>query len=603
MSYPPLVKLALIEGQFPMTAPSRPADFAARHAGLLLSAAVFASLVIVSLLSGGFGRIGSDGDDVMRLVEVRDLLNGQGWFDLVQPRLGLEGGTLMHWSRLVDLPLAVTAVALTPFVGQHTALMIAVTFWPLISVLIVTGALVLGARALGGRGVVAYACLFGFAVLFRHFRFLPGAIDHHNLQLGLLMLAVAALAGRARAPAAMALAGASLALAAAIGVEVHLFVGAIAVFVALDWMVAGEPAQRGAVVFGASFAAVLAATFLLTVPPLDYGIARCDAHSATTLLAGLAGGAAFGLAAQVTSSKSFAVRAGALANVAAICAVLVVLIAPHCLSNPLDSLSPQARELWLSRVDEARPTSAYLDGQLNEFLFRLGTIGAGLLASAWLAWKGDDRRSALLFLLVLTVSLVFALYQTRFYVFGQLFAVLPLAVLAARLHAGEGGAPRLAYLGVVVVGIPAIWGVAGAAIAPPRPPVIVAAAEACDPAAIHAALNVLPPGRILAPASDAPGLLLETPHSALYGHYHRNAAGIDAALAIFTGPPAGARARIAAAKVDYLLVCPSDPDMRFFAERAPDGLVGRVLDGDVPDWLEPAVKVGPATIYRPKRGS
>ena len=150
-----------------MTLQSRTAAFGARNAGLVLSAAVLISLVIVSLLKGDFGSIGPDGDDVMRLVEVRDLLNGQGWYDLTQPRLGPEGGTLMHWSRLVDLPIAVIAAIFQPFLGQEMALSLAITFWPLLSVLIVTTALVMGARAVGGRGVVAFVCLFGFAVLFQ----------------------------------------------------------------------------------------------------------------------------------------------------------------------------------------------------------------------------------------------------------------------------------------------------------------------------------------------------------------------------------------------------------------------------------------------------
>ncbi len=51
--------------------------------------------------------VGGDNDDVMRLVQIRDLLAGQSWFDLTQYRLGLDGGTLMHWSRLIDLPIAV----------------------------------------------------------------------------------------------------------------------------------------------------------------------------------------------------------------------------------------------------------------------------------------------------------------------------------------------------------------------------------------------------------------------------------------------------------------------------------------------------------------
>jgi hypothetical protein len=587
-----------MKGSFLITAPVRSATFAQDHAGLLLSAAVVASLMIVSVLSGSFGAIGPDGDDVMRLVQIRELLEGQAWFDLNQPRLGPEGGTLMHWSRLVDLPIAAIAAALSPFLGRESAIGFATTVWPLISVLIVTSALVAGARALGGRGVLLFTCLIAFAVLYRHFRFLPGSIDHHNLQLGLVLLGAVSLLGRERPPAPVALAGVSLALAAAIGVEVHLFVAVIAAFVAVDWAVSGAPAQRGAVVFGASFAATLAATFLITVPPLDYWTARCDAHSSVTLLAGLAGGVSFALAAQVASDKSLAIRLAVLANVAAITAAMIMVSGPQCLANPLDALSADARELWLARVDEARPTLVYLNGQLDEFLFRLGTILAGIGAAVFLARRGDNTRAQVLFILLLTVSLIFALYQTRFYVFGQLFAILPLALLAARIHAGAAGpaVPRLAYLAVLLLAAPFLWGLAGRMIAPPKVP--IAAAEDCDPRATYAALNALPTGRILAPASDAPGLLLETRHSVLYGHYHRNLAGIDAALAIFTSPPDAARARLKAAGVDYLLVCPSDVDLKFFAGHAPDGLIGEIMASRPPAWLEPALAAGPATIYR-----
>lgn len=584
-----------------MTAPVRSATFAEDHAGLLLSAAVIGSLMIISLLNGTFGSIGPDGDDVMRLVQVRELLEGQAWFDLRQPRLGPEGGTLMHWSRLVDLPIAGIAAALTPFLGRNTALGLAITVWPLLSMLTVTVAFVSGARALGGRSLLLFTCLVAFAVLFRHFRYLPGSIDHHNLQLGLVLLGAVSLLAREHPPGPMALAGASLALAAAIGVEVHLFVAVIAAFVAIDWAVSGAPAQRGAVVFGASFAATLAATFLITVPPLDYWTARCDAHSSVTLVAGLTGGVSFALAAQITSDKSIAIRLAVLANVAAITAAMILVSGPQCLANPLDALSADARELWLARVDEARPTLVYLNGRLDEFLFRLGTLLAGLGAAVFLALRGDNLRAQILFILLLTVSLVFSLYQTRFYVFGQLFAVLPLALLAARIHAGAAGPalPRLAYLAVLLLAVPFMWGLAGRMIsAPPQTPAAPAAAEVCDPRATYAALNALPAGRILAPASDAPGLLLETRHSVLYGHYHRNLAGIDAALAIFTSPPDAARVRLGAAGVDYLLVCPSDPDLQFFAAHAPDGLIGEIIASRPPAWLEPALLAGPVTIYR-----
>src|SRR5262245_57481523 len=62
-------------------------------------------------------------DDAMRLVQVRDLLGGQAWFDLTQYRLSPPDGVVMHWSRLIDLPIAILIRAgeliLSPAMAQQ----------------------------------------------------------------------------------------------------------------------------------------------------------------------------------------------------------------------------------------------------------------------------------------------------------------------------------------------------------------------------------------------------------------------------------------------------------------------------------------------------
>ena len=56
-----------------------------------------------------------DPDDELRLQQVRDLIAGQGWFDLHQYRVDAsDGGVLRHWSRLVDAPIAGLVLALRP---------------------------------------------------------------------------------------------------------------------------------------------------------------------------------------------------------------------------------------------------------------------------------------------------------------------------------------------------------------------------------------------------------------------------------------------------------------------------------------------------------
>ena len=63
-----------------------------------------------------------DTDDNLRLAQVRALLGGQGWYDLVQHRLDpVHGGADIHWSRLVDLPIAGLTLALRPLLGGPEA--------------------------------------------------------------------------------------------------------------------------------------------------------------------------------------------------------------------------------------------------------------------------------------------------------------------------------------------------------------------------------------------------------------------------------------------------------------------------------------------------
>jgi hypothetical protein len=62
-----------------------------------------------------------DTDDNMRMMQVRGLLHGQGWFDLRQHRMNPPFGANIHWSRLVDLPIAGLILGLRPLLGGPAA--------------------------------------------------------------------------------------------------------------------------------------------------------------------------------------------------------------------------------------------------------------------------------------------------------------------------------------------------------------------------------------------------------------------------------------------------------------------------------------------------
>ena len=74
-----------------------------------------------------------DPDDALRLLQVRDLLAGQSWFDLHQYRIDAPRSVPMHWSRLVDLPLLIVIGLLTPLVGSAAAELTAMIVVPLVT--------------------------------------------------------------------------------------------------------------------------------------------------------------------------------------------------------------------------------------------------------------------------------------------------------------------------------------------------------------------------------------------------------------------------------------------------------------------------------------
>lgn len=80
-----------------------------------------ALLALCLQTAGGFPTLGAatgDNDSMLRLVEIRDLIGGQGWFDLHQYRMGPQGGFVMHWSRLVDAPIAAIILVVSAFSGR-----------------------------------------------------------------------------------------------------------------------------------------------------------------------------------------------------------------------------------------------------------------------------------------------------------------------------------------------------------------------------------------------------------------------------------------------------------------------------------------------------
>lgn len=594
--------------------------FSGLHLPVLLTFGLFAAAVTIAAL-GSSDYVGRDNDDVMRLVQVRDFLAGQGWFDLLQPRLGLEGGTLMHWSRLIDLPIALLIGFFGLFFEGRTAEALALHIWPVLTALPLFYAMAIGGRAVAGARYGTLSAVFAlvatFLFAFSVSRFRPGAIDHHNVQLVLIAIIAAALVQPGRPAGAYAIAGMAAALAIAIGAETTPHVAVACGLVALIWLFQPRQSAAGAAAFSLSFAVMLTAAFYLTVPPSRYDVVVCDALSTGFYVLGALGAGGLFLAVATLSGRGLAARAAGLAAVAAVTAAAAIVVAPQCLASPLASLDPMLVDMWLDSVGEAQPV-------WRKFARDPWTAGGfyfvPLVAAAVAVFnirRGRSVEAHLILLALMGVSFAIALIQVRGSVFSNLLSILILAPVVAELRMRANRDPKnagksLVFVLSALISLPVVWIFVGASASLAYDRLTGRPAEAladtdekpvCNDSAALAPLAAEPVGVVAGPSNLGAAILRFTSHRALAAPYHRNQGGMLTELRIGLADPVDAHELIRTSGVTLIAFCRSDPQLRSVIEKAPGGLYAAIAAGRVPNWLEPVPETSgrPLEIYRVRR--
>ncbi|WP_099865822.1 hypothetical protein [Pararhizobium haloflavum] len=576
---------------------------------VLLTFLAVAGVILLRHFMFGADYVGLDNDDTMRLVQVRDLLAGQAWFDTTQLRLGLEGGTVMHWSRLVDLPIANLVAFFSAFADRETAEAIALTVWPLVTMLVLLAAIARVAAILGDEHCVFAAMLLTGIFAATSHRFAPGAIDHHNVQLALLAVGLIGLA-RPACPRSAGLSGAGLALAIAIGAETVPIVAAMCGAYALIWLRHGSEMRQGAVTFALSLSLTLTAAFYATVAPADYGRVVCDGFSTGFYAIGVFGGGTLFALAVTLSGRSFTARLVGCGCAALAIAAAILLVAPQCVADPLAGLDPMLRTMWLDHVGEAQSIAAMWSTSpamiAGHYLVPIIALAIALRA----AWRDDARQFHLVSALLVAAALAIALVQVRGAVFAALFAIPVLALVAGRARARLRASPRslraaAAFCLSIVLAAPASWALAGNLIGSSlrgksiSGPATADSAKGCRSQAQMAALADAPTGVVSAVSNIGDDILRHTEHRVLSAPYHRNQAGMLTQLHIATEGPQTAQAFLNGAGVTLVVFCPGDPETRQIIRAAPDGLYASLARGDVPDYLAPVPGGnGAMTIYR-----
>ena len=563
-----------------------------------------ASMALVLTLPRAL-QVVSDGtflnpDDAMRAVEVRDFMAGQAWFDLVPHRLSPDHSFSMHWSRIVDLPLAlmgwgfgcVLPPADAELAMRLTApcLLFAAALWALLSLV---------RNLIGPRALLPAALLLGGSTELVS-NFIPGHIHHHAAQATLLLLATKLLLDALAAPERWRSAvgvGVLSAVSLGIGLQNLPFVAGIGAVAGLGWMVRGPAGASLLAGFGGGLAAAGCVVFAVDVPPVLYGEGACDAFSTAHLLLASLGGALClvlaGVSVRLPQAWARLLAGGASAL---LLIVALRLCYPACLHDPMAGVDPLLRAQWLAYVGEALPLAQLVATDWLSGMPLVLTLIGGLAAT--LAAAVYDRRNRAAWgalLLLSTIGCVGTLYQVRVAASTCACLVPGLAWSMLRVFDIVHRHPkRPALLAATLVGLlgnGAGWSALAEAdarvLTPPRSRIGRGndVASCWSPRA-YDGLKALPTGLVLSTIDPGPQILAATSHSVLAAPYHRNSYGNRVALLAFAATPEAARPIVSESRATYIALCTSSNEAADVAAHDPDSLAATLLDGRVPDWLD-----------------
>ena len=535
-----------------------------------------------------------DPDDAMRLAQVRDLIAGQSWWDVSQHRLN-GGDFQMHWSRLVDLPLAAVLIVCDPLFGPATATRIAVTTVPLLTLLAVMSLGAVLTRRVAEIEAAKQSVLLAALSVPLIYQLQPVRIDHHGWQIAAVMGAVVALFGKPDARSG-AVAGACLAALVTISLEGLPITAVVTGVALLAWAL--DPSRR-AQALGLTIALPVDVALLhvATRGPAMFAPA-CDAI-APVWIAGLAlacGGAA---ATILVAPRALAVRIGALGLAGAAALATVRLGAPVCAKGPFATLDPLVYRFWYVNVSEGMPVWDQVPAwaAMTVGLPISGLIGATL---AWRGSEGEARARWAMLIGIAGAAFALSVVVMRTGATANALALPGAAWLLHRLLTRARAVPNagkrtLATAAAFLAATPGL--VAGAAFGmrgetAPAPSTQAAGPVPCDPPRDIPRLAALPSAALFAPIDITPAILATTPHRAIAGGYHRNGAAMRRVLAAFLAPPGAAQRLIAASGADYVVGCPGANETQLLARVAPHGLWARLERGERVAWLTPVALPG-----------
>lgn len=572
-----------------------------RRTALIAVVLLWAIWSVVTIISSWHAIVPmtfTDPDDAMRLVQVRDWMAGQSWFDVIQYRSEPPHGAPMHWSRFVDIPIMLMirlAGLVLPAAGAERFAVVVVPLLLLLALAVVLHHLTFratGRRITGVAAVLMLMLSLGVLVQFK-----PLRIDHHGTQILLGVISVAALlravTGRVRHAAIAGLASA-LSLSVAIeGLPLVAAIGGALGFVHLR-------DARGGRLLLAYLAALTFGAFLL--PLITLGVPAmlvpwCDALSPAYQAPFAVATGVLAIALRLIPQNGMPMRLATLALAGGAAAATFRLGAPVCAAGPFASLDPLVARIWYRNIAEGLPV--WVQPLDLRFLLPLPSL-LGLAATA-LAIRLDAparREGWIALLIVQVISCAVSILVMRAMGLAHLLALPATAWLVLRALAAAQSlktAPRRVITSVACFLLTPIG--AEAAVIAALPETNSSKAAAADNAvgarSICVArdnlrgLDALPKSELFAPLDISAHLLAYTQHSVVATGHHRAREGMKTVISAFIARPETARAIMMDTPSRYVVLCKGENEVQKYAKLYPASLTAALMKNRPPAWLQP----------------
>ena len=547
-----------------------------------------------------------DPDDALRLAQVRDLLAGQGWFDLHQYRIDPQhGGVLMHWSRIVDAPLAGMILLLTPVFGQAVAEAITMTVVPLM----ICGAIVALVYRLAYRWLGERTAFYSIVALLLSVPVLqqvrPLRIDHHGWQILATMVAVSALFSRSARSGGL-IAGTALAVGLSISLEGLPLAAALVGLTALRWLRRHE--DRAWTLYTMLALGTVSPLLLLGTRGLSDLVLHCDIITPVHLAVFAWGAVTVAALAAANPRSPIALLAG-FAAIGGGALAFLLGAAPQCAAGAFGQLDPLTRELWYDRVHEGLPI--WQQTLPGAFSIAVGAL-IGLQAAVRLAFKAptpERREQWLEYALVLGAAIAVSFLVARAGGVAGMLAAIPLGWqlqqwIAAAVAQRRKSRKALAFASLMLVLVPSgplSW--ANAALPKPRTvegqyQSLAKLGKGCSQDKMPRSVAALGTGRVLAPLDLGPELVADSRMAVIATGHHRGNAAMRAVISTFLGTTDAAHASVRQMQADYVMLCPTQAEILNYRYLRPHGFASDLATGRAPAWLEPVRLPGKPTRFK-----